>query len=476
MADSPREADSLRRLLLRFLVAPLVAVLVTGGFAAYTLTVRIASEAYDSALLDPALALAERLRLAGDRVELDLPAGVLEALRVDTQDRMYFAVHYRDALIGGTAELARPPRAPEPGAPVFYDSAVRGEGVRAAAMAVRTPAGDAQVLVAETLRKRHALMRNALIASTLPELAVALCALGVVWFGVRRGLAPLETLRAEIGARSHRDLRAVSEAHAPAEVRPLVAELNELLARLRTALDAQSRFIADAAHQLRTPLAALQAQVEAARRETGAAEREAALARLDAATRRTARLASQLLALARVDPSGDAPLADERVDLQHVVGTHIDDWLQRADAAAIDLGFELEHAPTRGDAGLLGELATNLVENALAYSPRGATVTVRTAVRGGDALLEVEDNGPGIPAAERDRVFERFHRLPGARAGGSGLGLAIVREIAQRHGATVTLADGASSRGTLVQVRFDSAPDAPAAPPAQQLPRVVSPL
>jgi two-component system sensor histidine kinase TctE len=475
VSEPAREADSLRRLLLRFLVAPLVAVLTVGGFAAYTLSVRIASEAYDSALLDPALALSERLRFAGDHLELDLPAGLAEALRVDTQDRMYFAIHYRDALIGGTAELQPPPQRPQPGAPVFYDTAIGGEPVRAAAMAVQTPAGEAQVRVAETLKKRRALVRQALIASTVPEALVALCALAVVWFGVRRGLAPLEQLRAEIGARSHRDLRAVPESHAPAEVRPLVAELNDLLARLRTALDAQSRFIADAAHQLRTPLAALQAQVEAARRETGGRERDAALARLEVATRRTARLASQLLVLARVDPAGDAPLASEALDLATVCGARVDEWLQRADARGIDLGFELGPARVHGDAGLLGELATNLVENALAYTPTGGTVTVRTADRGHEAVLEVEDDGPGIAPAERSRVFERFYRVPGSPAGGSGLGLAIVREIAQRHGASASIVEGPQARGTLVRVRFVL--DAAASPVAAADPsRAVSPL
>ena len=446
-------ADSLRELLLRWLVLPLVAVLAVGGFAAYTMSVRIASEAYDSALLDPALAIAERLRLAGDHVELDLPTGLFEALRVDTVDRMYFAVRHGDLLMGGTADLKAPAQPPRPGEPVLYDTTVHGTPVRAAAIAVASPAGETFVLVAETLKKREALSRQALLASTLPEVLVALFAVLVVWFGVRRGLAPLELLRAEIGARSHRDLRPVDESHAPAEVRPLVGELNDLLARLRTTLDAQGRFIADAAHQLRTPLAALQAQLEAARRETGRTEREAALERLDAATRRTARLASQLLALARVEPSGESVI-EEPVDYAAVAGAHVDEWLQRADARQIDLGFDLSPARVRGHPALLGELATNLVENALAYTAAGGAVTVRTGEDARAAFFEVEDDGPGIPPAERARVFERFYRMQGSAPGGSGLGLAIVREIAQRHGAVVDIDAGAGDRGTRVRARF----------------------
>jgi two-component system sensor histidine kinase TctE len=446
--------DSLRRLLLRWLLAPLLGVLTLSALVAYVLSVRMATEAYDHALLDPALALAERLRLADERVELDLPAGLVDALRVDSHDRLHFAVRHRDALIGGSRELPAPPVPPQPAAPVFFDARMHGEPVRVVAIAVTTPAGEAIVQVAETLVKRRAMVRQAIIASTVPELLFAFFTVAVVGFGVRRGLAPLEKLRGEIASRSHRDLRAVDESHAPAEVRPLVVELNDLLARLGTARDAQGRFIADAAHQLRTPLAALQAQVEAARRETGAAERDAALARLDEATRRTARLASQLLTLARVEPSGGAATPMERVDLAAVVGARIDEWLPRADLRGIDLGFELAAAPVDGDAALIGELATNLVENALAYTQNGGAVTVRTARSGTVCSLEVEDDGPGIPPPERERVFERFYRVKGSPSGGSGLGLAIVREIAQRHAAAVEIRDGAGARGVCVQVRF----------------------
>ena len=446
--------DSLRRLLLQWLLVPLLVVLVAGGVAAYALAVRLASEAYDNALLDPALALAERLRFGSGAIELDLPAGVLEALRVDTQDRIFFAVRRGDALIGGTRDLPPPAVQPRPGEPVFYDGKVRGEAVRIAAIAVTTPAGEVLIQVGETLIKRRALVRQALITATIPELIFALFAVAVVWFGIRRGLAPLEALRAEIAARSHRDLRPLPEADKPAEVRPLVAALNALLVRLGGALDAQGRFIADAAHQLRTPLAALQAQVEAARRETGGAEREAALEQLEAGTRRTARLAGQLLALAHVEPSGDAPIALEPADLAAIVHTRVDEWLQRADARGIDLGFELAPAQVLAAPGLIAELAANLVENALAYTPRDGAVTVRTREDRAYALLEVEDDGPGIPPAERERVFERFYRIKGTPAGGSGLGLAIVREIAQRHGAEVTIRARKAATGTLVRVQF----------------------
>jgi two-component system sensor histidine kinase TctE len=285
----------------------------------------------------------------------------------------------------------------------------------------------------------------------------ALTAMAIIWFGIGRGLRPLDVLRTELASRSHLDLRPLPEARAPAEVQPLVSGLNELLARLGSAMDAQGRFIADAAHQLRTPLAALQAQVEAARREPHPAALDPTLDQLDAATRRTAHLARQLLTLARVEPTGDAPLEWRTLDLATLVRERIDGWLALADARQVDLGFELAPARATGDGMLLLEMAGNLVDNAIKYSPAGTSVTVRTGDGEEGGFLEVEDEGPGIPAAERDRVFERFYRVRGTRSEGTGLGLAIVREIAVRHGAVVAVRAPSKGTGSVFRVTFPRA-------------------
>jgi two-component system sensor histidine kinase TctE len=445
---------SIRRLLLRWLLAPLAAVLVVSAMAAYRNAVAIASNAYDRALVDPALAIAQRLRGNADSIELEMPAGTLDALRVDEVDRVFFAVRARDRLIAGQTDLAPPPMPPDGDAPVFYDAQVGGEPVRVAALAVPLATETVTVQVAETRVKRDRLVRQALLSHTVPEVAFLLVALGVVWFGVTRGLAPLDKLRAELAARSHRDLRPIPEAHAPEEVRPLVSELNNLLARLADSIDAQQRFVADAAHQLRTPLAALQAQVEAARRQSVPPELAPTFDQLLAATRRTAHLARQLLTLAAVDPGAERPFDPAPVDLAEVLQGGIAEWVARADGRHIDLGFELEHATVGGEALLVRELAANLVENALSYTPPGGEVTVRTGARDRTPFLEVEDNGPGIPEAEREQVFERFHRVKGTPGEGSGLGLAIVREIAHRHGADVRVRTPAAGPGTIVTVSF----------------------
>ena len=445
---------SLRRLLLLWLVVPLAVVLLASAIAAYRTAVVVASGAYDRELLDPALAIAQRLNADGDAIRLDLPGAALDALRVDTADRVYFAVSDRGRLIAGQHGLPAPPVAPEDAAPVFYDARLGSDAVRVAAVVAPIAGRTVLIQVAETRVKRDRLVRQVLISNALPELVFLLAALGVVWFGVARGLAPLEKLRMEIAARSHRDLRPVSEVQAPEEVRPLVEELNALLGRLAKSIDAQQRFVADAAHQLRTPLAALQAQVEAARRGPVPPELAPTFDQLLAATRRTAHLARQLLTLAAVDPATERPFEPTAVDLAAVLHEAVAEWVTRADAKGIDLGFELEPAQVHGEALLLRELAGNLIDNALAYTPAGGQVTARTGTRQGTPFLEVEDDGPGIPAAERERVFERFYRAKGTAGEGSGLGLAIVREIAHRHGAAVEIRAAAEDRGTLLAVRF----------------------
>jgi len=445
---------SLRTRLLGWLLVPLAVVLVAGAVASYAAALGIASEAYDRALLDPALAIAQRLSAAEGSVELDLPALALELLRVDETDRVYFAVSQHGKLLAGQAELPAPPAAPAEGAPVFYDGTVQAERVRVAAMAVPFADGPVLIQVAETLVKRDRLVRQLLLSSAAPGLAFFIAALAVVWFGVARGLGPLDELRTELAARSARDLRPLGESQAPEEVRPLVSTLNDLLRRLAESIEAQQRFVADAAHQLRTPLAALQAQVEAARREGLPPALAPTVDHLYAATRRAAHLARQLLTLAAVDPSAEHPFTPEAADLAHVAQPHVADWLARADAKGIDLGFELEPARVEGEPQLIGELAANLIDNALNYTSRGGEATLRTGRRDGQSFLEVEDNGPGIPESEREHVFERFHRVRGTPGEGTGLGLAIVREIAYRHRATVDIRTPASGNGTVIAVTF----------------------
>jgi two-component system sensor histidine kinase TctE len=315
------------------------------------------------------------------------------------------------------------------------------------------------VAVAETLGKRQALAREILWDVILPQLVLIVVAGVAVWLGIGRGLIPLATLRQQISARSPRDLGPLVLTESPQEVRPLVQALNELLARLRAAIEAQQRFVADAAHQLRTPLAGLKTQAELALRESDMPAVRHSLEQIKTASEQTARLANQLLSLARAEPGSDQPAPMAELDFGNLAREVTSDWIQTALDNGIDLGFEEPSAPARirGNAILLRELISNLTDNAVRYTQRGGQVTVAVTHLGSSVSLSVTDNGPGIPESEHARVFERFYRVLGTGREGAGLGLAIVREIADRHGAQLRLAAGPDRRGTRLTVVFASA-------------------
>jgi len=387
------------------------------------------------------------VRVTTTEYRFDVPAAVEQVLRTDRFDSIYYRVVSPAGMeIAGDADLPAPP-----GDQMAHNTTYRGAAVRV--VSVQAPCGRSActILVGETMVKREHLARDLLLQSLFPEFLIALATMVIVWYGVKWGLKPLARLSEEIKARSAGDLRPIDAAAAPEETRPLVAALNGLLAEVSAASSHQQRFIADAAHQLRTPLAGLQAHTELALAQPMPQACRAQLEQVHKATIRTARLANQLLALARAEPGARSLMAT--LDLKNIAGGEAEAWVRQSLARDIDLGFELEPAPVDGDAFLLREALSNLVHNALEYSARGGRVTVRTGRRNGHAFLEVEDDGPGIAPAERSRVLERFYRVPGTPGTGSGLGLAIVREIAASHAANIAIADG-SLGGCRVEITF----------------------
>jgi len=423
-------------------------LLVLGAFGAYFLSLEPASEAYDQALVDVGIALSERIRSAGDTVSFDLPGAAEQVLRTDKFDKIYYQVRRADgSSLAGDAGLPPVPEArkPEDGV-IAYDGAYRGQKIRIVALQMPCGNGPCTVQVAETTNKRNKLARNIVLSSLVPELLITLVTLAVVWFGVQRGLAPLADLSAEIRSRSARDLRPIDPAHAPEEARPLVGALNQLFGQVAESSSNQQRFLANAAHQLRTPLAGLRAHTEFALAQGVPEAQRAQLEQIHRATIRTARLANQLLALARAEPGGTR-VETESVNLRMLVEGVADEWVHHALAKEIDLGFDLADVRVSGDALLLREALANLIHNALEYTPSGGRVTVRTGKRDDHPFLEVEDDGPGIAPAEREQVLERFYRVAGTAGTGSGLGLSIVREIALAHGARVTIGAGESPDG-----------------------------
>ena len=454
------ERATLRHQLLISLLAPIVVVTLISAVVTYYYAFNFATLAYDYSLFDSALDISRQTRLIDGKLRADLPSAALDMLESDTHDRIYYlVVDAQRAFVAGHRGLPAPAEIAPTGKPVYYDGTFRGSPVRIAALYAQVPGAPAEppalILVGETLNKRRTLANEVLLGMLLPELLLIALIGALVWYGIDRGLRPLSTLQKEIGSRSHRDLSALPEQNAPGEVRALVRAMNDLLARLASVLSAQQRFIADAAHQLRTPLAGIKTQTELALRQQDPAEIKHTLLQLNTATEQTTHLVNQLLILARAEPGANRAQALQPLDLAALARDTTTEWVPRALARNIDLGFDgAPPAAIEADAFLLREMLGNLLDNAIRYTQTGGRVTVRVAQAEDHVLLEVEDNGPGIPAAEHEQVFERFHRVLGTGAEGCGLGLAIVREIAQVHNAETRLTAGPHDAGTRVSVAF----------------------
>lgn len=425
---------------------------------AYWVAHRSATLAYDRSLLDAALAIAEQTQMVDGKFQLKLTPQARAVLLTDKFDHIYFAVRGPNGeLIDGEAGLPLPShktleRLRAEGR-LYYDGRLSGEPIRLAVLQAEKEGEILTFLAAETLVKRGALVREILFGMLFPELLLVAVALLVVWFGIRSGLKPLTGLRRELAGRSQTDLRPIT-ADVPDEIQPVVGEINELMGRLEKALSSQRHFVSDAAHQLRTPIAALQAQVEVALREASQQNRGQLEGVLTAA-HRLSHLVDQLLALARAEPSRSQPHPE--ISLEPLIHGVAENWLPLAIRKGIDLGFDLKPAMVRGNGLLLQEMLANLVDNALHHTPAGGTVTVTSTEREGKACLTVEDSGPGIAPEEREKVFERFYQSPGSRSAGCGLGLAIVRQIARQHGGTVDIGQSPTLGGTLVSVSLPSA-------------------
>ncbi|MDP2074146.1 ATP-binding protein [Hydrogenophaga sp.] len=342
-----------------------------------------------------------------------------------------------------------------------------GVTYRVVAQRTRSTAGDLIVLLADGSDARQHWASSVLMRVMLPNLVLFLVAAGVVTWGVARTLRPLIDLKQAVERRSPRDLSPISAETAPVEVQPLVDSLNRLFGLVNAQTEAQRRFVADAAHQLRTPLAGLQSQVEAwaqAARSLGGGDmlslRADQVLRLRDATRRTSQLANQLLALSRVDAMGGDTQSLQQVDLAELCENILGLYLDAASGKQMDLGLETEPAQTLGHAWLLRELLINLVDNAVKYTPQGGRITLRSGSgstpQGERVWIEVEDDGPGILAGERLRVLQRFYRVPGTAGEGNGLGLAIAEEIARVHATHLQLDNGADGRGLRVRVTLDA--------------------
>jgi len=453
----------LRTQLLKWLAAALVLVFIADTTASYWMAQSLAGRAYDRALVEMARDVSLHLRRVDGEVRLDLPPSALAVLFNDPADRIFHEVTTLDGRrIAGSA-LPRASIATAPATEMLYDGVHDGLPLRVVQLTVtserETGSPAAIVRIAETRSRRTGLANEMLLSMVVPQILLIAMAAAVVWVGVVLGLRPLEAVRTSVLTRSPQDLSRVPLAGVPGEVRPLLVAINDLLERLDRVLTVQRRFVADAAHQLKTPVAALLAQIELAVREKDPARTREQLQSINTGLERLARLMSQLLSLARNEPEGANVVSLRPIDLASVALDAASAWVPEALKRRIDLGFEGGDAvvTVKGDAIRLRELLDNLLDNAVRYSNEGGRVTVRVDSEPRPAV-HIADDGPTIVDEDRERIFERFHRVLGSPGDGSGLGLAIAQEIAQAHAAQIVLSpDSGDGVGNVFSVVFSDA-------------------
>ncbi|MBX9685522.1 MAG: sensor histidine kinase N-terminal domain-containing protein [Candidatus Obscuribacterales bacterium] len=453
--------SSIRRHLLSWLLIPITTLCFIGAGVTYGLAVDFATDAYDDALLDCAHSVANRLIYKSSELTVDMPPAARAILKHGDKDNTYYQIVSPEGkVINGDVYIPDPPRGEDfSEEPYFYDGFIEGFPVRIGIIEVARAGSKQRIVikVAETVTGRTQLTQSIFLGVLIPQLILIVLAALAVWLGVSRGLLPLGRLKEAVESRNPADLRPLSEQNVPKEVKPLVLSINKLLLRLQEDRDLQKRFLSNAAHQLRTPLAGLKTQTELALRQKDQSEIKESLQHINTSASRATRLAQQLLALARVEPAVFDNLAKEALDLNKIAKDASKELVLQAIAKKIDLGFEGNDDDVQliaGDRASLYEMLFNLIENAVFYTEAGGSVTVRVSQNEKGPIFSVEDNGPGIPETEREHVFERFYRILGNKQSGSGLGLAIVREIAEIHEASVELKSGPDNKGTVVEVQF----------------------
>jgi two-component system sensor histidine kinase TctE len=457
------KSNSIRQKLLNWLLILLIPSLLLGTISAYYLANYFANLAYDRALFRTALALADEIEVKAGVIVVDLPDSTLNLLEYDTEDYIYYQIQGPDRqLLLGEDKLTLPKTLPLIGKSTFYDEKLGRRTLRMVALNYSLvdagAKGSAIVLIGETRTKRDKMAEEIIAIMLIPQIILIVLIIFLVNLGIKRGLISLDKLKDLISKRLPTDTRPLEELDAPEELQPLLHAMNELIIKEKSAVNERRDFLANAAHQLKTPLAGLKIQAEAALRERDLASIQHALKQISAGSDNLGRLANQLLSLARAEPEGVVAQAFVRVDLVKLINEVTSDWVPKALDKDIDLGVkcELKELNVSANNVLLQELLNNLIDNAIRYNQAGAKVTVALNKVNHEAVLSVQDNGLGIALFEQQKVFERFYRVLGTAENGCGLGLAIVQEIAHQHQARVLLeySDMKKQTGTTVKVIF----------------------
>jgi len=445
-------SSSISRQLVIWLAVPLMLLSLCGALVHYFNSVAPGVISSDRRLKDAANALMARVLVTEGRVTLDESPGGRIGLPAPGSVR-YALRDAEGRLLAGDAEIPVVPLGSDT-SQVVAISQIDHKSLRTLTTRFDTRAGVVLITVADLRPANEPEARFGFMSTLLWDFVQLDVTLVLVWVGIQLGLRPVRRLRNDIAERSPTDLRPIVETSVPREIAPVVVTLNRLFTLLRTAVQSQQQFIADTAHQLRTPITGMQAQLDLLAAEPAAQPIKHRLSTLQEGIRQLAHSANQLLTLARADPAANLPAKNQSVGLHSIVAEVAAKFFDRALASNIDLGVEAAPAAILADPSLLDDLVSNLVDNALKYTPAGGSVTLSAGTAQGKPYLAVEDSGPGIPEADRQRVRQRYYRLPNSPGHGSGLGLAIVDKIARLYGASMTIESGAGGRGTRVMLQF----------------------
>jgi len=460
--------NSLRNQLFKWLLLLLIPLIFISAIAGYFLANHFTNQVYDKSLYRTALALAGQIDTDAPQIEVNLPQIAKDLVQFDEDDTVYFRIIGPNGdLVSSHTNLPLPKKYPAADEHFYYKARLKEVDLRAIIYALPIDNHNnlsIYVMVGETQEKRLEMARDMILSLLLPQLFIIVLVSALLFFGIKRGLIPLEKLIHELSSRGNGDLSPVNSHAAPSELKPLLDSFNDLLTKVDSNIAKQRRFIADASHQLKTPLAGLKTQAELALREENPQKINHALEQINVASGNLSHLVSQLLSLAKAEPDASYQLDLEPIDLRQLTQTVTAEWVTLAIEKNIDLGFAIaikstnsKSANINGNAVLLRELINNLIDNAIHYTPAGGKITV--GIKQSDATIDltVKDNGIGIAPGHQALVFERFYRVLGTQQAGCGLGLTIVQEIAERHLATVELLSEGLGKGALFTVRFKAA-------------------
>lgn len=443
---------SISRRLVLWLAVPLLLLALCGALVHYFTNVAPGVITSDRRLKDAANALMAHVQIKNGEATLDATSHMPPRLPV-AESMIYALRNSQGRLLAGDPRIPAVAMSGET-SQLIAIIPIDHRNLRSLTTRFDTPAGMLLITVADISRAAEPTARFGLMSTLLWDFVQLDITLVLMWVGIQLGLRPVKKLRDEIAARSPQDLRPIDEASVPREIAPIAVTLNRLFGTLRASVQSQQRFIANTAHQLRTPISGLQAQLELLIAEPAAAPVKHRLMTLEEGIKQLAHSANQLLALARADPTVNITTKKQSVRLDTTVADVATRYFDRALRSNIDLGVDLKPVSILGDSSLLDDLLSNLVDNSLKYTPAGGTVTISVGIDQGKPYLAVEDTGIGIPESEFQRVRQRFYRIPNSPGHGSGLGLAIVEEIARIHDATFELGPGTTGRGTRVMLKF----------------------